>query len=213
MVLENISFDVGIPIINDVINTFLQNAESITIIALTMAIYAIVIWHYYRLLAKRDLFNPKEDESNSIVVKFFESFEFIAKYVIVFPLISFIFFGIFSLMLFLLSKDQSIQIILLTAVTVISATRITAYYNEDLSKDLAKLVPFALLGVFIVQADFFSTDLLFERIFEVPNFLVDILSFVIYFLVLEIGLRLIYSLKVAIWGKNEDKKITITLKR
>lgn len=116
-------------------------------------------------------------------------------------------------MLFLLSKDQTIPVILLTAVTVISATRMTAHYNEYLSKDLAKLVPFALLGIFILQADFFSTELLFERILEVLNFILDILSFVIYFLVLEIGLKLLYSLKVFIFGKCESKKITIKLRK
>lgn len=38
MVLKNISVNLEILIINDILNTFLLNAESITIIALTMAI-------------------------------------------------------------------------------------------------------------------------------------------------------------------------------
>ena len=203
MALEIETINVGIPLINDIFNTFVGNIDTITISAIVIAIYAIVIWHYYRLLAKRDFFHfeGKQGDGGWVwFMNFLEEIEFLVKYIIFYPLLSFIFFGIFSIMMFLLSKNQSIPVILMTAVTIISATRISAYYNEDLSKDLAKLIPFALLGVFIVQANFFSTELLLERITTLPNFFVDIASFILYFLVLEIGLRLLYSLKKLIFS-------------
>jgi len=206
MVIDLGTVNVGIPLINDIINNFLINVETITISAIVIAIYAIVIWHYYRLLARRDFFHfegVKGEGGWVWFLNFLEELEFLVKYIIVYPLLSFIFFGIFSIMMFLLSKDQTIPVILVTAVTIISATRITAYYNEDLSKDLAKLMPFALLGVFIVQANFFDTGLLMERITALPNFFVDIASFIIYFLVLEIGLRIIYGIKRAIFNSGE----------
>ena len=34
---------------------------------------------------------------------------------------------------------------------LVAATRITAYYNEDLSRDMAKTIPFALLGIMIID--------------------------------------------------------------
>ena len=206
MVIDLGTVNVGIPLINDIINNFLINVETITISAIVIAIYAIVIWHYYRLLARRDFFHfegVKGEGGWVWFLNFLEELEFLVKYIIVYPLLSFIFFGIFSIMMFLLSKDQTIPVILVTAVTIISATRITAYYNEDLSKDLAKLMPFALLGVFIVQANFFDTGLLMERITALPNFFVDIASFIIYFLVLEIGLRIIYGIKRLIFNSGE----------
>ncbi|MBT4870923.1 MAG: hypothetical protein HON47_05085 [Candidatus Diapherotrites archaeon] len=197
------TINVGFPLINDILNTFITNVDTITISAITIAIYAIVIWHYYRLLAKRDFFHFQGKKGEGAFVwfmNFLEEIEFLAKYIIVYPLLSFIFFGIFSIMMFLLSKDQSIPVILITAVTIISATRISAYYNEDLSRDLAKLIPFALLGVFIVQANFFDTGLLMNRISELPNFFVDIAAYLLYFLVLELGLRILYSLKKLFLG-------------
>ena len=47
---------------------------------------------------------------------------------------------------------------------VLTAVRVTAYYNEDLSKDISKILPYGLLGIFLVnwgQFDLFaSLDLL-----------------------------------------------------
>ena len=205
MVIDVGAINIGVPVINDIINTFITQLDTITISAIAIAIYAIVIWHYYRTLARRDFFHFGGKQGNGTWVwflNFLEELEFLVKYIIFYPLLSFIFFGIFSVMMFLLSKEP-IPIILLTSVSIISATRITAYYNEDLSKDLAKLIPFALLGVFIVQADFFSFNILIERVLALPNFFVDIASFMLYFLVLEIGLRLLYGLKRLIFNSNE----------
>jgi len=205
MAIEIPAINIGVPILNDIINTFLTNVDTITISAIAIAIYAIVIWHYYRTLAKRDFFHFEGKKGDGVFVwflNFLEELEFLVKYIIFYPLLSFIFFGIFSVMMFMLSKEP-IPVILLTSVSIISATRITAYYNEDLSKDLAKLIPFALLGIFIVQADFFSIDILLERLTELPAFFIDIASFMLYFLLLEIGLRIIYGIKRLIFNSNE----------
>ncbi|MFA5763909.1 MAG: hypothetical protein WC915_03775 [archaeon] len=188
--------EIGIPIVDAIVNTFFINVSEISLYAISIAIYAIVIWHYYRLLARRDFFHFEETDGEGFGAwfkNFFEEIAFIFKYILFFPLISFIFFTLFSLMLFLLSKEQTIQQILFIGAAVIAATRITAYYNEDLSKDLAKMVPLALLGVFIVQADFFSTEILIARINELPNFMIEIASFILFFLVLEIVLRIVYG--------------------
>ncbi len=203
------AINVGVPLVNDIINNFLVNFDTIAISAIAIAIYAIIIWHYYRLLARRDFFHfegVKGDGTWVWFLNFLEELEFLVKYIIFYPLLSFIFFGIFSVMMFLLSKEQSIPVILITSASIIAATRITAYYNEDLAKDLAKLIPFALLGIFIVQTDFLSTGLLVERITTLPNFFVDIASFILFFLVLEIGLRLLYGAKKVIFSDKPTRR-------
>jgi hypothetical protein len=200
--------ELGIPIIDAVINTFLTNVSEISLYAISIAIYAVIIWHYYRLLARRDFFHFEEVDGEGIGAwfkNFLGEIAFVFKYIIFFPLISFIFFTAFSLMLFLLSKEQTIQQILFISAAVISATRITAYYNEDLSKDLAKMVPLALLGVFVVQANFFSTELLISRINLLPDFMIEIASFILFFLVLEIALRIIYGF-ISINKNNKPKR-------
>jgi hypothetical protein len=41
---------------------------------------------------------------------------------------------------------------------VVGAIRVTSYYHEDLSRDLAKILPFALLGVFVIDLSYFTMD-------------------------------------------------------
>ena len=203
---STIIFNTGLPILNEVINVFLVNAPQITISAILITIYAIIIWHYYRTMAKRDFFITNKKEGKGIFVgihNFISEFGTIAKYIFIYPIISFSFFAIFSILLFFLSREQPIATILFIAAAYISAIRITAHYSEDLSKDLAKMIPFALLGVLIVDINFFSTTLFIERLQSLPNFILNIISFILYFLVLELVLKIIYRIKLFFFGKTE----------
>ena len=207
---STIIFNTGLPILNDIINVFLLNAPQITISAILITIYAIIIWHYYRTMAKRDFFVTKKKEGEGFFVgihNFVSELGTIAKYIFIYPVISFLFFAIFSILLFFLSKEQPIATILFIAAAYISAIRITAHYSEDLSKDLAKMIPFALLGVLIVDINFFSATLLIERLQALPEFMTDIFSFILYFLVLELALKILYKIKLFFFGKP---KITET---
>jgi hypothetical protein len=56
----------GIPIIDAIVNTFLNNVSEISLYAISIAIYAIVIWHYYRLLARRDFFILKKQTEKAL---------------------------------------------------------------------------------------------------------------------------------------------------
>ena len=116
--------------------------QLITLTAYTigMVVYAIVIWHFYRSLAKKEIFKKKEGGTGWYVL----------KYLIIFPIISFIWFIILSVFLFFLAKDLPVEGVLLASIAIVSAVRAAAYYNEDLSRDMAKLVPLALLAISIM---------------------------------------------------------------
>jgi hypothetical protein len=109
-------------------------------LVVSIAIYSIVIWHFYRFIARRDCLTI-QSISHPKVVGFL-------KYFFVFPFIAFLFFLGFSLMMLFLTRDYEILAVLSTSFAVIVAIRITAYYSRDLSKDVAKMLPFALLGLF-----------------------------------------------------------------
>ena len=109
----------------------------------SIAIYSIVIWHFYRFIARRDCLTI-HSVTHPKVVGFL-------KYFFVFPFIAFLFLLGFSLMMLFLTRDYEILALLSTSFAVIIAIRITAYYSRDLSKDLAKMLPFALLGLFLVN--------------------------------------------------------------
>ncbi|MBI4043826.1 MAG: hypothetical protein HY393_03395 [Candidatus Diapherotrites archaeon] len=184
---------------------FLHGFE-VGLFSLGMAVYAIIIWQYYHLVAKRDLFRFKRKEGRGfevLISNLFGEFVFLLEYLIVFPLITFVFFSVFAVMLFFLAKEQPLESILLISITVIAATRITAYYNEALAQDVAKLIPLVMLGVFILEPNFFSVSLVQSRIEEVPLFLNRIAGFLLFTLALEVALKVVLGVKHAVLGGDE----------
>jgi len=168
-----------------IIGGYEQNFITLATYTVGMVVYAIVIWHFYRHLAKKEIFKRKRDGGKG---------GYILKYLILFPLVSFIWFLIFSIFLFFLAKNISVENVLLVSITLISAVRVAAYYSEDLSKDLAKMIPFALLAIFIVDPSYFSTELVLQRINTFPTLFPLVLRYLLFTFVLEIVLRTIYNL-------------------
>ena len=125
-----------------------------------MAIYAIFIFNFYRFLGRKNIFEldvAKYEQSKHRSFRILMGVIFyVAKYLVLFPIVAFAWFIILTVLLSFLAKRQPIDTILLIAMAVLSAIRVTAYYNEDLSKDLAKILPFALLGVFLIDLSYFS---------------------------------------------------------
>ena len=81
----------------------------------------------------------------------------------------------------------SVAMVLLISVAIVAAVRVTAYYNEDLSKDLAKMLPFALLGVFLLDTSFFSFS---EALTEIKQLFL-LWENMIYYFIFVIGLEFV----------------------
>ena len=129
---------------------------------LGMVVYAVFIFKFYRFVAARDMFEmdlSKYEESRFKLIRaFLHLVMYLVKYILVFPLFAIFWFTVLTLILAFLSKEQVFHQVLLAALTTVSAIRVTAYYNEDLSRDLAKILPFAVLGIFIIDASFFEVS-------------------------------------------------------
>jgi FtsH-binding integral membrane protein len=115
---------------------------------------------------------------------------YIFKYLVVFPFVAFAWFVILTALLAFLAKDKPIGSILLVSMAVLSAIRITSYYNEDLSRDLAKMLPFALLGIFIVDVTYFSPFESVEALQEATTQWENIAYYLIFVIGLEFVLRI-----------------------
>lgn len=165
-------------------------------IILLIAIYSIIIYHFYRYIARRNCFKPSE-RKHSKTVGFF-------KYVFLFPFIAFLFFMGFSLMLIFLTKNYEISQIMYTSFALVVAIRITAYYTEDLSKDVAKMLPFAILGVFLVDSSYFSIKTVTTRLNALP----DNVNYIVQFLILIIFVEWILRSGLFIKNKILPKKET-----
>jgi len=174
------------------------------IYVISVSIYAIIIWHFYRHLGKRSIFKVDMEPPKILgfLTSIWEFIMFIFKSLILFPLITITWFLVLGGFLLVLSKSQDVGQILLMSMTVITSARITAYYNEDLSKDIAKLVPFALLGVFIVDPTYFSVESTLDKIFSLPSFGYIVLQYILAIVALEFVLRSVYKI-VLLFKKDE----------
>ena len=115
---------------------------------------------------------------------------YIAKNLFIFPLVAFFWFAAFTVLLSFLAPDRPFSDILLVALAVVGTIRISAYLTEDLSRDLAKILPFAVLGIFIVNVSFFKTSESFEVLRQANAHRESILYFLMGLIVLEFALRI-----------------------
>jgi len=175
-----------------------------------IAIYAIFIWKFYKFLASREIIqlNLKQYNHSNYpgLEKFFAVILFTVEYMIILPFLVLFWFAILSLFLLLLSKSQSAQQILLIAAAIIASTRITAYISEDLSKDIAKILPFTVLGLFILDPDFFNIASMFAKVSQIPGLFNNIIIFLVFIFIVEFVLRGLYSIIQLMRSDTSDEQ-------
>jgi len=166
-------------------------------IIIMIAIYSIVIYHFYRYIARRDVFK-KSESKHSKAIGFL-------KYFLLFPFVAMLFFIGFSLIFIFLTDSYEILDVLYVAFAIIVAIRITSYYTEDLSKDVAKMLPFAILGIFLIDSSYFSMETVSERINQLPENINAIIQFLILIILVEWILRIALNVKRIIFKKKKEK--------
>lgn len=187
-----------------------NNAIEWTAYALALAAYIVLIWHFYHFIAHRDIFKRHLSFSHPGVVGALEDCILfclrIVKYGILFPLISFIWFGAFAVLLFVVAQNQSMHQIVLVAIGLVSATRILSYYNEDAAQELSKTLPIVILGVALVEPDFFNFNIIQSKLAQLPALSELLVHFILYLIFLELALRVLLHLKQSLAGKNPAER-------
>ncbi|MFH1409628.1 MAG: hypothetical protein ABIH34_06990 [Nanoarchaeota archaeon] len=180
--------------------------QPLAIFIVGIAIYGIFIYKFYRFLARKDIFHIDVGQSSSFV-KFFKGVTYILNYLILFPLFSFFWFLVMSLLLVFLSKNYGVEQILLVAMALVGSIRVTAYYSEDLSKDLSKMIPFAMLGVFIVDGTYFTWAQAMEDLGQMVFHIKEIFYYLAFVIALEFFLRMLSGIHSIIRKNNLKKEV------
>ena len=166
----------------------------VAIYILGMALYAVFVFKYYRFVAARDMFAVDLSKYAASRFRWIRIFlhivMYVAKYLVLFPFFAFFWFSVLTLILTFLSKDRSFPDVLLMALVTISAIRVTAYYNEDLSRDLAKILPFAVLAIFLIDTSFFAISKSLDMLKGTPDYTENILYYLLFLIAMEFVLRL-----------------------
>lgn len=212
--VESPTAQYAVNLFNDTFNLFAPDLYSklpeLVLITLSIVAYGIMIYRFYKFVAKRDVFGLDVSKYHSERTGFFALlWKFILslmKYGILFPIFVFIWFAGFAVLLSVMAKTLPTDQILLISITFVTAIRITSYITEDMAKDLAKLIPLALLGIAIVAPDFFSLTLAQEKIFEIVRLVPQSFSFLLFIVLIEWIMRLLLSFKHYAFGFSQKKE-------
>lgn len=179
-----------------------QSVWDLILYVIGISLYAIFVWHFYKYVARRDVFKwnvSKYHAGGRAASGFF----YFLKYLFVYPILVFLWFSVFATLIFILGSLEDFNA-LLVSFAMVGAIRLTAYYNEDISNDLGKMLPLAMLGVFILQPNFLQIEGVMDRFFNLGLFSFDILKFVAVAVVSEWVLRVVWSIKRRISSREES---------
>ncbi len=181
---------------------------SLIVYTILILMYSIFIWKFYRFLASRDIIQLNLSQynysSHPVLEKVAAVGLYALEYLIILPFLVFFWFAILSIFLLVLSESQNTLQILLISAAIIASTRVTSYISEDLSKDLAKILPFTILAAFILGTSFFNSDLVLTKISQIPSLFDNIITFVVFIFVIEFVFRILYSIYQLVTSKNSD---------
>jgi hypothetical protein len=170
---------------------------NLMILVLLVVVYSVLIWKFYRFISKKsplglDLAKYSTAE-HSFLSRLFAGFLYFTEYILILPFLVFIIFSVFTLLLIILVQNQNVTQVLVISAVIIAAIRMTAYYKENISQELAKMLPFTLLAVSVLnpntltQLDYIERILI--QIMQIPSFISQIAIYLLFIIILEIILR------------------------
>jgi len=168
-----------------------------------IAVYAIFIFKFYRFLATRDIIKLDLSRYTKKVVKFPKVALYLVENLLLFPIIVCFWYAVLVALLSVLAKDQTPESVLLVSIALVGAVRATSYYSEDLSKDLAKMLPFALLGIYLVDQSFVELSVSSEVLREMPDQWNLIAYYLMFTVALEFVLRIAHGIVTTLWLKRD----------
>ncbi len=159
-------------------------AQPLAIFVIGMVIYAVFIYRFYKFVAGRDVFKPLPEE-----FPLWKKLLHVVQFTLFYPLLAFLWFLVISILLASLSEAISINNIFLASMATIATIRVLAYYDEELAREVAKLVPLALLGVLLLDLTRLSIDAPFTVLYMLPTVADTLLYYFLFVILLEFALR------------------------
>ena len=97
-------------------------------------------------------------------------------------------------MLATMTRGQGLDGILLVSMAVVGSIRVASYYNEALSTDLAKILPFALLGILLIDSSIVSLSGALENLNAALALWETMLYYLLAIVALEFVLRIVSTI-------------------
>jgi hypothetical protein len=180
--------------------------KPLAIFILGLAIYSIIMYNFYRFVAKRDIFELNLRQYNKFehpaFFKFFAALLYTVEYLLFFPFFLIVWFIVFAAIIISITNNSELQIVFLISMALISSIRILSYYKQTVSKEVAKILPFALLAIFLIDISAFNLENAFSLLKQIPSILNVLIYYLVFVILLEFILRIIYTIKKSIQEKK-----------
>jgi len=194
--------------------TSLQSFVNLFLLVLLIVLYSVFIWKLYRFISKKNIFELNLNQYNKAghpaLAKVVASAFYLLEYIVILPFLIFFWFAVFTLFLVLLTNNLQLHTILIISVTIIAAVRMTSYiptYGEDLAKEIAKLLPFTLLAVSLLNPGFFDFEIVLSHLSEFSVLSGTVFNYLLFIVVLEIILRFFdFFFGLLGWEEVEEEK-------
>jgi len=172
---------------------FFQKFINLFVIVLLIVLYSIFIWKFYRSVSSKNIMilnlNKYNKSDNSFNTKFLAGFFYVLEYIVIMPVLVFLWFSVFTLLLIFMTDNLEVSTLLLISATIIAAIRMASYYKEDLARDVAKLIPFTFLAVSLLNPTFFSIERIMGQFSQIPIFFSEIFIYLFFIIFIEVVLR------------------------
>jgi hypothetical protein len=164
-----------------------------------IVIYSTFVFKFYRFLASKDLidvdFSQYSEGFTGLLKRMVNGILVIVQYILFTPFLISFWTLILAIILTLLSGGDDLYWNVLVATSMVGSVRVISYFSEDLSRDVAKMLPFAVLGVFLVDSGSFNWGAVSTFWSQLDEFAVSFGSSMILVALLETTLRILDTLR------------------
>ncbi len=173
---------------------FAQKFLNLFFLVMLVVLYSVFIWKFYRFISTKNILelnlNKYNKSSHPLSVKLLAGIFFLIEYILILPFLIFFWFSVFTLFLIFLTENLTVNALLIISATVIASIRMISYYSEELARDVAKLLPFTLLAVSILNPRFFNIERIIGNFAELPQFFSEIAIYLAFIIFLETIMRI-----------------------
>ncbi len=199
-----IAIEKSISIVSKIISqifseTTLPVFRQIGILSAGIFLYSFIAFNFYRGMSKRDFVRIDTAHKSAFVRLLF----WIFKFMLALPFLVFLWFAAISGILLVLSNQAPTQIFILS-IAIITAVRIAAYYKEELSTEIAKILPIVLLATFLSNPNLDLLSNALPRITDAVTGITTIWSFLMVVILIEMFLRAVYMFFYHLWLKADE---------
>jgi hypothetical protein len=164
--------------------------EPLIIFVIGLVIYSLFVFKFYKFIAKKDIFKLSQERGT------LGKIIYALKYIFLFPIVSFFWFFVIAVLVSMLSGVLDIGNVFMVSMAIITTVRISAYYDEELSREVAKLIPLAMLGVLLLDISKISYNVPLQVINQISAVASVLAYYFIFLIILEFILRAVnYAIK------------------